>query len=514
MISGFINNCIHKPNNRAVIINDEVYSYRQLYAIVSLLAARVRVKEQKADTFIGIFVDHSVNCYASILAALYSGSGFLPLNRKFPAERLAGIIDSSGIQKIYCRENDAAMVNSILSLTKSGMPVAIVQNEFELGELPDSGTPVDVVFPADQLAYLLFTSGSTGVPKGISITAGNFKAFLNGMVHQHRYAFTDQDSFLQLFELSFDVSIACMFIPLEIGACFIPVSTENIVFVEALEVIKQYNVSVVTMAPSAVAYMKQLRLLDEFQFPFVRYTFLTGEALSNSLALAWQDVAINSIVENAYGPTEVTVWSFMYRWHRQDSTGEIINGLVPIGTPLADVDYLIVDDNFNQLAENQFGELLLYGSQVAPGYWKNESQTSKMFVKLAHDTKQGYWYRTGDIVTKNSKGNVVYINRKDNQVQINGFRVELGEIEFRIREFTKNDSVVVIPVYDANQNISLVAFIAKAQFDSNEIKKSLSATLPAYMIPRKFYSITEIPLNNSGKVDKIKLKEIANGTQN
>lgn len=512
MISGFIKNCANKPNNRALVINDETYSYLSLLNWAHSIKLNLNKKEINKETeeFIGIYSDHSINCYASILAILLSGSGFVPLNRKFPSDRLASIIKLSGIKKILCRSVDKQTVEKILISIDYLQKVTIVVNEPEIITTISADHYIKLDINEERNRYLLFTSGSTGIPKGIAINNKNFRSFLSGMTTYGRYDFNDKDSFLQIFELSFDVSIACIFLPWEVGACLVPVSTENIVFIEAMEIIQKYQVTIVSMAPSAIAYMQQLRITEEFDFPFIRYSFLTGEALASSLVEAWQKVAPNSIVENAYGPTEVTVWSFMYRWNNNTSHTEIINGLVPIGTPLAEVKYKILDSYLKPVADGISGELFLYGQQVASGYWLNEDQTAKSFIIIESGEGSEKWYKTGDIVIKNELGNVVYINRADNQVQINGFRVELGEIEYRIREFTKVSLAVVLPSYGINDTVSLVAFIEKPTVDSREIKLYLSSVLPVYMVPKKIISVDSMPLNNSGKVDRNKLKELIN----
>ncbi|HSH66090.1 MAG TPA: AMP-binding protein, partial [Bacteroidia bacterium] len=229
--------------------------------------------------------------------------------------------------------------------------------------------------------------------------------------------------------------------------------------------------------------------------------------LPYNLALAWKTVAENSVIENAYGPTEVTVWSSMYRFDNHTSH-EVINGLAPIGKILPGLTYRICDEQLNPVKKGCQGELILYGRQVANGYWKNTAKTASAFIKM-NDTKfPGNWYKTGDIVVENEKNNIIYINRKDNQVQINGFRVELGEIEFRIREYIQKESVVVLPYENENNTLTLIAFIEKIGDEIQNLKNHLTLTLPSYMIPKKFYSVDSMPLNNSGKIDRKRLLEI------
>lgn len=502
MISGFITNYINNPAKTAIIINGKTYTYKELYQIASQIASLVNNNEK----LIGVYTDYSVHTYASIIAVLLKGSGFVPINKKFPKYKLLNIIDTAGIKTILCDSNS---LDEIKNLTSN---VNCIPNNLlkTCDKIDHEIKPMEVKNAAQDIAYLLFTSGSTGVPKGISITHKNFHSFMNAMTKSGNYDINSSDIFLQIFELSFDVSIACTFIAWEIGASIAPVSTEGIVFTEALEIIKNFNVTVASMAPSALAYMKQLRLLEEFSFPQLRYTFFTGEALPYNLALAWKEVAPNSIIDNAYGPTEVTVWSSMYRLDDKKTPDEIINGLVPIGKVLNGLTYKICDENLNNVEQGKLGELLLYGDQVAEGYWKDSVKTSSTFVKLNPEKFPQKWYRTGDIVVENDLGNLIYINRADNQVQINGFRVELGEIEFRIKEFTKKDSAVVLAFQNKNNTVTLISFIEEIGDTIAALKAHLRDTLPSYMIPKNFYMIKSMPLNNSGKIDRKKLMELHN----
>jgi len=466
------------------------------------IVEKIKNSNFKNEKLIGVYTDYGIHTYASIIAVLLNGSGFVPINKKFPSDKLHNIIKSSGIKGILCNKNSTA---ELKKLEDRDLLELLVNDDLSNEIIP---VPAEkyAITKISEIAYVLFTSGSTGIPKGIGITHANFSAFINAMVRSGNYDFNSSDKFLQIFELSFDVSIACTFIAWESGAALVPVSTEGIVFIEALQIIQDHNITVVSMAPSALAYMKQLRLLDEFKFPDVRYTFLTGEALPYNLALAWKNIAPKSIIENAYGPTEVTVWSSMYRLNDETSE-EIINGLVPIGIALPGLTAKIIDENMNEVAAGEFGELILYGEQVAGGYWNDPDKSSLSFVKFNEKEFPGKWYKTGDVVVENTRGNLMYINRKDNQVQINGFRVELGEIEFRIKEYTQKDAAVVIP-FESNNTLILLAFIENIGDGTNDLKMHLTATLPSYMIPRKFYSVKTMPLNNSGKIDRKKLLEM------
>ena len=210
----------------------------------------------------------------------------------------------------------------------------------------------------------------------------------------------------------------------------------------------------------------------------------------------WKRSAENTTVENAYGPTETTVWSLFYELD-ETTKEQTINGLCPIGEGLDKVNCRIVDERYNNVVDGERGELIVEGDQIFEGYWNDAEKTAKAFYVDA-DKKQ--WYKTGDIVVKNSAGNIVYINRKDNQVQVNGFRVELGEVEHAVKKASNLDSIVVLAKI-TDDYTDLYAFI-EGKFDQSELMEKLKLTLPFYMVPRHFVAVNPLPVNTNGKIDK------------
>jgi acyl-coenzyme A synthetase/AMP-(fatty) acid ligase len=235
--------------------------------------------------------------------------------------------------------------------------------------------------------------------------------------------------------------------------------------------------------------------------PDVHTTLFTGEALQYAVSEDWKKCAPHSVVENAYGPTETTVWCLFYKLDA-DSGDQLINGLCPIGDVLDGLHCRIVDEQGKDVPDESRGELWVGGEQIFHGYSNNPDKTKEV---LFTDQKGMRWYKTGDIVVRNKQGNIVYVNRKDNQVQVNGYRVELGEVEFAIRKTSGTDGAVVIAV-ERNNVTELIAFV-EGKFDSQKLTAQLAEQLPAYMIPREINSVAALPVNSSGKIDKQKLRE-------
>src|SRR3954470_17241270 len=254
MLEGFISNVLKSPGNPAIIIENQTYTYADLMNIAYEISKEIKKNGGEGATLIGVYTDHGVYTYASIIAVLLNGSGFVPINKKFPKDKLQNIVKSSAIPFVLCNKASVKELEDIQS--ENGLKI-IVNDQLPKGKTIFTEKELKIT-PASDIAYILFTSGSTGIPKGIGITYSNFTAFITAMNHSKLYDFRASDRVLQIFELSFDVSIACTFIAWEAGACLVPTPTDGIVFIRALEIIKEYDVTVVSMAPSALAYMKQL----------------------------------------------------------------------------------------------------------------------------------------------------------------------------------------------------------------------------------------------------------------
>jgi acyl-coenzyme A synthetase/AMP-(fatty) acid ligase len=235
--------------------------------------------------------------------------------------------------------------------------------------------------------------------------------------------------------------------------------------------------------------------------PWVKKTIFTGEALSLNVANEWKQCAMNTSIDNAYGPTEGTVWSLIYSLDDTTSS-QTINGLCPIGQPLKNILMKIVDEEGREVEPGERGELWIGGPQIFHGYVHLPEKTNEVLF-LSPDQK--YWYKTGDIVLKNHESQVVYINRKDNQVQVNGFRVELGEIEHHLRSIISSESAVVI-AHERQGVMELYAFI-QGDWDQELVLNQIRDKVPGYMVPRNLFILEQLPINTSGKIDKTLLKE-------
>ncbi|MGQ0827641.1 MAG: AMP-binding protein [Bacteroidota bacterium] len=476
LITGFLKNVKSFPDSNALWINDRYHSYEQLYKIV--VAIYQTLPTDNIHSTIGIYCNDDVYTYAGILAINLYGASYVPLNNKFPSNRNKSIVEQCKLKLIL-----SSIEHKELKDIAGGTEILLLNNlKTVSGSVLEHNNKID-----QPIAYTLFTSGSTGEPKGVPISNSNVNHCLNFFLKN--FDLDQNDRFLQVYELTFDVSVFSFFMPLQVGACCYVVPNDGIKYIKIIQMLEEHKITVISMVPGILRYMEQY--LDEVKFDHLRYSFFSGDALYHELAVKWKKSMINGQIHNFYGPTETTIVCTHYLWTESQSAQESVNGIVPLGKPFDGMNVLIVDST-NQLTEK--GELCFSGSQVITAYLNN-SHESQFFI---HKGKR--YYKTGDTVSYNTNGNIVFHGRMDNQVKVNGYRVELIEIEFAIEKITKKRSVVLC-VNDKQIN-KLIAFIETKEINEQTIKSSLASLLPDYMIPQQFIAIEKIPLNINQKTDK------------
>jgi len=259
-------------------------------------------------------------------------------------------------------------------------------------------------------------------------------------------------------------------------------------------------------------FANKLGLLTPAAFPTLRLSLFCGEALSASLAERWQLAAPASVVENIYGPTETTVAITHYRWDAARSPAECVHGLVPIGGVFEGQECCVVDDALAPCPTRQQGELCLAGSQVTRGYLNDPAKTRAQFVPV-QGMGDKVWYRTGDLVYQDERKCLFFLGRKDEQVKVNGYRVELQEIDLVLREVSGTELAVAVawPVSEGTAaGIVAVLCGADATIDSRVIE-GCAKRLPGYMVPAHIYHFDSLPLNVNGKVDRRQITERLSG---
>jgi amino acid adenylation domain-containing protein len=486
ILDRFVEHSTHFQGDPAIVIDDRAYTYGELSNFCSTIGALLKAHGIRRADRVGVFTEDTIYTYASLLGIWACGACYVPLNPDNPIERNLGIIGDAGINLLlYSDQADTARDLALAS----GSACRPVHNQVS----PAPGNLEPVEHGASDLCYLLFTSGTTGKPKGVPIYYRNLSAFLDMILESGRYDFTRADRFLQMFELTFDLSVFSFLVPLSVGASFHPLPHRGVAYLEVADILETREITVALMVPSVISYLRPY--FDEINLPRMRYSLFCGEALHHDVLSGWAGCVPDARIENLYGPTEATIFCLRYEWQRGEAAHPQGKGVVPIGKPMGGMEAFLV----RETSADDEGELCLTGEQVTHAYWNNPSKTVEYF-RLNDNGRRVY--RTGDLCRIDQAGNFLYLGRIDNQVKIDGHRVELEEIEFHAREFCAGYQAVAMVHTEKTGLQSIVLFIECDQELKGGLGGHLKKYLPAYMIPKDIIRVGLFPRNSNGKIDR------------
>jgi amino acid adenylation domain-containing protein len=514
--SAFLQHASKRPDAPAVVVRGVTRSYAELETTARRWANAIIGIGRSRPERVGVFAYRSEVSYCGTLAALFSGATFVPLNPTFPDSKTASMIRQADLDAIIVDKICASHLPAVLAGI-SAPP--LLMPEFDSAGLPgvdtrilkktdlDSQPPVSQMPPLvpDDVAYLLFTSGSTGDPKGVPVTHGNAVYFMDVMTE--RYGIRPDDRFSQTFDQTFDLSVFDLFIAWSSGACVYSASTVELL--DPRRFVNRNELTVWFSVPSVAAHMMRRNTLLPGTMPSLRWSLFCGEPLPRRSAEAWQAAAPNSVLENLYGPTELTIACLVHRWDPDGSPQLCQNDLVPIGRPYPGLGVTVIGEDLQPARDGEVGELCVAGPQTTPGYWRDSAKTAQRYIELPISSHQSRrFYRTGDRVVRLEGGEYIFCGRMDDQIKVLGHRVEVGEIEAALRAQAGVEHAVAFgwPIVDGAAQ-GIVAMASGEGLDSGTLIEQAKQALPPYAVPARVFILPEMPLNANGKINRRALRE-------
>ena len=475
----------------AIVSSKGGLTYYELNTKANRLAELLIENNVKPGDFVGILLKRTPEVYISILAILKTGAAYVPIDTSSPEDRITYILNDCHARLLISNHNSYPKPLNL------SCPLFLFDEELyaSLCSIKREGSP-EVIQTTQSPAYIIYTSGSSGRPKGVIISHASVSNLVKA--EDKIFQLKPSDKVAQGFSVSFDASVEEIWLAFRSGAALFPVSEEKMVSgTELSGFIRDNKITVLSTIPTMLSMMQgplsSLRLL-----------ILGGENCPHELLQKW--VHPNVRIVNTYGPTETTVIATYTDFNP--------NKRITIGKPLINYSTYIFDKNLLQVAIGVPGELCIAGVGLASGYLNNRELTDEKFITARYDESGNHEkriYRTGDLVRMNNEGNIEFLGRIDSQVKLRGYRIELSEIESQLIQLTEVKNALVIVKEDEFKVKRLIAYIILKNnpdhFDEHSCKKILKSRLADYMIPSTFIVLSEFPLLPSGKVDIKKLPE-------
>lgn len=464
------------PDNIAVIFENQQLTYKELNEKANQLARVLVQNNVKIGDIVGIYLNKSLEVVVSMFAILKAGAAFLPLDLDYPEDRLNYIISNSSPKVIFSSKNVECSINA---------PTILVDLSEEFYKNQDS-TNLGLTISPEDLMYVMYTSGSTGNPKGVMVKHKNIirlAAFPNFI------EFSKNEVMVQTGTIVFDACIFEIFGSLLHGFKLYILKKENILDIPYFtNFLKEKNVSILFLT---TGLFNQLGIQNPSMFSNLKYLLTGGDVISKASIQKIRNCAPNLKIINCYGPTENGSYSTCYHVIGNEE-------IIPIGKPITNSTAYVVSNNL-LCPIGVPGELWVGGDGIARGYINNEDLTKEQFIE--NPFGEGMIYKTGDLVKWLPDGNIAFLGRIDNQVKVRGFRIELSEIDRKLLAVNNIKQALTV-VKNINNNKTICSYIiSDEEIDIKNLKGILSKHLPPYMVPTFIMQLKEFPLNINGKVD-------------
>jgi amino acid adenylation domain-containing protein len=504
------------PGATALVLGDEVMTYGELEAATNRLAHALVEQGCKPGDRVGVLAAKTPWTIAALIAVLKAGGAYVPVDSASPAARVARIVRAAEPAMLLADATATALVDGLveeglgdlavgaLAEPLAGQRFASVFARDDLASLPEE-PPTESIQRETDLAHLLFTSGSTGVPKGVMIEHANVVAFVEWALRHFGTRAGDRVSGHP--PLHFDLSTFDIYATLAAGAelHLVPASLGldpkgTVRFIRDRELTQWFSV------PSVLTYLARFDAVAQDEFPALERLLWCGEVLPTPVLAHWMRRLPHVRFTNLYGPTEATIASSFYDVQEVPPDESVP---VPIGLP-CDGERLVVLDGDTPAPVGGIGELYIGGVGLSPGYWRDEEKTAAAFRADPQDPTQRI-YRTGDLARVDEHGMVHFLGRTDSQIKSRGYRIELGEIEAAVSTVAGVRECAVVGVdtggFEGTTICCAYAVADGAELPAADIRKHVTALIPRYMLPARWEVLDAFPKNVNGKIDRPALRE-------
>lgn len=482
------------PDAIAIIDAGRKLSYRELDQQASALASILRQRGVTCNQPVAVLLEASAALPVALLGILKAGGGYLALDPSWPPTRLHGVMTDSQVTMLISASKHASLLEQTSIDCVWIDAFQTDQDDCSFTSFSEAAESV----PAGSLAYVLYTSGTTGSPKGVMISHGAATNRLFGM--QEIYRLSRTDVVLQKTPISFDVSVWEIFWTLMAGAkMVIPPPNDRRDVGNLINLIKAEGVTTLHFTPPALDVF--LQFSDAKDCTSIRHVFCGGQSLTTKLQTHFYEV-LDAELHHLYGPTETTI--DVTSWACQRNSSRLT---VPIGKPVPNVCIYVLDPERHPVNTGEKGEIYIGGRQVASGYLNRPDLTQERFIPnpFSHDA-DARLYRTGDFGRWLSDGSLEFLGRIDHQIKLRGYRIELGEIETTLGQHPQIRQCAVLLLHRSGSS-ELAAFYSSSETDetTTELREFLSRSLPEFMIPAHFIRLRKLPLTRHGKIDRERL---------
>lgn len=484
------------PGKAAFVDENETYTYTQLKQYGQAIGTVIANGEVFGKPVV-VFLEKSVRTIASFMGILYSGNFYCPIDVTMPMERIKAILSVLETPYIITDEAHKDMISPLVKQEEILLYDDIIAEKVNDILLEDIRSRVIDMDPM----YVLFTSGSTGVPKGVVITHQSVIEYTEWVTKT--FGITEKDSFGNQAPFYFDNSILDIYCGMKNGATVYIIPKICFGFpIKLLEYLNEKEITTIFFVPSALCTVAKLKALTKIELASLKKVLFCGEVMPNKYLNIWRKYLPDALYANLYGPTEITDVCTYYIVDREFEDDESL----PIGKTCQNTGMVILNEKDEKAQAGEIGELCVRGRSLALGYYKNFEKSREVFVQNPLNKEyRELIYRTGDLVKLNERGEIIYMGRKDFQIKHMGHRIELGEIETAAANIAEVETCACI--YDDVKSKIVFLYVGK-QVEMKSIKEELGKKIPEYMIPNTVIYLEKMPYNANGKIDRKKLKEL------